>query len=118
MTDEAEIDALYADVGRRVRSARVSITQERREAWTQEQLARKLGLTRSSVANLEAGRQRIPLHILFLIAENLRVPLADLLPERFIQSAPAHTVQLPEDLEPSSRAFILACLANIGANSN
>ncbi len=30
--------------------------------WTQDELAKKVGLTRTSITNIEAGRQRILLH--------------------------------------------------------
>lgn len=46
---------------------------------SQEQLADLIGLTRSSVANLENGRQRIMLHTLVLIAALLGAEPGDLL---------------------------------------
>jgi transcriptional regulator with XRE-family HTH domain len=36
--------------------------------WTQNELALKVGLTRTSIANIEAGRQRILLHDIETIA--------------------------------------------------
>lgn len=36
--------------------------------WTQEDLAKKIGLTRTSVVNIEAGRQRVLLHDIEKIA--------------------------------------------------
>ena len=71
---EARVDALYAHVGRRVREAR------RRGNVTQADLAEAIGLTRSSIANLEAGRQRIPVHLFVWIAEILDVAPHELLP--------------------------------------
>ena len=72
---EAAIDRFYADVGLRVRRARLE------SGLTQDDLARSLLLARSSVANLEAGRQRVPAHTLLLAAHALHVALGDLLPE-------------------------------------
>ena len=50
------MEAIYGNVGRRIK--------ERREAlgMSQEVLSVSLGLTRASIANIEAGRQRIMLH--------------------------------------------------------
>ena len=47
---------------------------------TQQQLASATGLSRASIANLEAGRQRIQIHILYDVAQVLDVPVSDLLP--------------------------------------
>lgn len=70
-----EIDRFYADFGRRVRAAR------ERRGLTQQQLAAGLGLTRSSVANVEAGRQRALLHTAVAIAGAAGVPTNDLVPD-------------------------------------
>jgi transcriptional regulator with XRE-family HTH domain len=66
--------ALCAETGARVQHAR------KRQGWTQLDLARAVGMTRSSIANLETGRQRPPVHIVLLIARVLDVPVTDLLP--------------------------------------
>ncbi|GAA3012863.1 hypothetical protein GCM10010483_67130 [Actinokineospora diospyrosa] len=45
---------------------------------TQTELGERLGLTRSSVANIEAGRQRVQLHVLVQAAVALSTELTDL----------------------------------------
>jgi transcriptional regulator with XRE-family HTH domain len=72
--DEA-INRFYGEVGGLVQAART------KRGFSQVELGAKVELTRSSIANLEAGRQRIRLHILALIADVLRVNLSDLLPD-------------------------------------
>jgi len=72
-TEEA-IKALYVDIGGRVRRAR------KRQGWSQLDLAHAVDLTRSSIANFEAGRQRPAIHVVLLIAQVLKVPVDDLLP--------------------------------------
>jgi transcriptional regulator with XRE-family HTH domain len=72
--NEAAIKALYVDIGSRVRRAR------KQQGWSQLDLARAVDLTRSSIANFEAGRQRPAVHIVLLIAQALKVPVEDLLP--------------------------------------
>jgi DNA-binding XRE family transcriptional regulator len=46
---------------------------------SQEKLARKIGLKRTSVTNIEAGRQRLSVHMLVKIAAALNVTVEELL---------------------------------------
>ena len=48
---------------------------------TQEALAKKAMLTRTSIINMEKGRQQILVHSLVDIAQALRVPLNELIPD-------------------------------------
>jgi transcriptional regulator with XRE-family HTH domain len=48
---------------------------------TQEQLANKASLTRTSIINIEKGRQQILLHTLVDIANALQVSPIELIPE-------------------------------------
>ena len=66
--------ALYRLVGERVRKAR------KRLGISQEDLAKRLGKTRTSIVNIEAGRQRPPVHVLWSIATHLKTEIALLLP--------------------------------------
>jgi transcriptional regulator with XRE-family HTH domain len=52
------------------------------KAFTQQQLADKVSLTRTSITNIERGRQHIQLHTLYLLAKALSVEVVDLLPAR------------------------------------
>jgi DNA-binding XRE family transcriptional regulator len=63
----------YAAVGRQ-------IAQTRAGRLTQEALANKAALTRTSIINIEKGRQQILLHTLVDISRALQVSIADLLP--------------------------------------
>jgi transcriptional regulator with XRE-family HTH domain len=71
---DRRIDVFYGHVGRKLRQ------QRKRAGMTQLDLAQAVDMTRSSIANLEAGRQRIPLHLLVWISEVLSTSVADLLP--------------------------------------
>ena len=66
---------LYIEIGSLVRELR------RKRNLTQEQLASQAGLRRTSITNIEAGRQRIPVDLLFDLAEGLHVSASDLLPD-------------------------------------
>lgn len=85
---EAAIDRFYAELGQRVRRARLGT------GLTQDDLARALLLARSSVANLEAGRQRVPAHTLLLAAHALHVGLTDLFPDLEVDRALSDTLGL------------------------
>lgn len=47
---------------------------------TQEQLATKIDLARTSIVNIEQGRQHPPLHLLFEISRVLEVSFENLIP--------------------------------------
>jgi transcriptional regulator with XRE-family HTH domain len=79
---------------------------------TQQQLADQAGLTRSSIANVEAGRQRVPLHVLAAIALALKVEPQDLLPGGLESTASVLT--LPEPDSESSRRFVETTVAKVG----
>jgi transcriptional regulator with XRE-family HTH domain len=67
---------LYEEVGRRVKAARDAYTP----SLTQGELAEKLNVERTSITNIEKGTQRATLHFLYLLAQQLQIPLARLLP--------------------------------------
>lgn len=65
---------LYKQLGNRVAFIRENIKD-----WTQEQLADRAGIGRSSIANLERGEQAVPLHKIVKIAKALNIPTLALL---------------------------------------
>lgn len=67
------MESFYREFGERVRRARG-------ERFSQAELARRIGMSRGSVANIEVGRQRIPLHVLTVLARELDVDPSSLLP--------------------------------------
>lgn len=69
-------EAIYAAFGRRLREIREE------NGLPQEELATLSGLTRSSIANIENGKQRVMLHQLIKFAEALRTNVSALMPER------------------------------------
>lgn len=64
----------YRVLGQRLRNAR------REVGVTQIKLANIVGLSRSSIANIESGRQPVYIHALVSIAGQLGIPLTDLIP--------------------------------------
>jgi transcriptional regulator with XRE-family HTH domain len=69
----AAISQLYTAVGRRIRTAREA------RGHTQAELGTAVGLSRASVANVEAGVQRTPFHVMIAIAQALHVDPEQLL---------------------------------------
>jgi transcriptional regulator with XRE-family HTH domain len=90
----ADSDDIYRKVGRKIRQAR-----ERSSAkLSQDALARRLGISRASVVNIEAGRQRAPLHLLWQIADLLGTNLTLLIPSREELLAPTNRVELEKEM--------------------
>ena len=67
-------DYVYREIGDRIQKCR---TEKR---LTQEDLAKQLDLTRTSIVHIEKGRQKVPLDKLYHMSEILEVDLYDLLP--------------------------------------
>lgn len=70
-----DLDHFYADLGTRIAARRRALR------LTQAELAARIGLTRTSIANIEAGRQRTLAHQLGGIANALDLGLSALLPD-------------------------------------
>lgn len=66
---------VYSDFGRRLRGAR------KKASLTQSELADRVGISRTSITNIERGGQRILLHTFFKIAAAVGSPPIDLLPD-------------------------------------
>lgn len=65
---------LYFTVGIAIRAARQA------KEMTQAELAKRTGLARTSIVNIEGGKQRLPLATLYDIADALGVQAVALLP--------------------------------------
>lgn len=70
----------YETLGKRIRQAR----DERN--ISQGEMARAVGLSRTSITNIEKGRQPIQVHILMKIAETLNVNLNAILADEQLRS--------------------------------
>jgi transcriptional regulator with XRE-family HTH domain len=88
--------AVYSNVGARIRDER-----ERRNV-SQEMLADRVGLTRTSITNIEKGRQRVLLHTLLEIARVLNLKPTRLLPDVSRLSE----IDMPPDLSKNVSRWI------------
>ena len=97
---------LYNLIGERVRRQRVQMDM------TQAQLADAVGVLRTSIANIEAGRQKPPLHLLYKLCMELGVEVADILPSNAVISQPT-TVTIegtPKEEFPKTAEFLMQLL--------
>ena len=78
----------YAALGKAIREIREA------QGMTQDALAQHLSLTRTSLVNIEQGRQHVRLHTLMLIAQGLGVPYWSFIPEHAMPK-PRVKVHLP-----------------------
>lgn len=67
--------ALYIEIGERIQIARKACD------LSQQELADVVGLTRTSISNIESGKQHLTIHTLFDIAAMLEISVHELLPE-------------------------------------
>ena len=87
-------DRLYQTIGKRLRELR----NEHR--LTQEAMARILGLERTSITNIELGKQRAAVHALYRCCEYFEVPMDHLFP-----SVKDPTIARPELPPDAARAL-------------
>ena len=98
-SDSPEHD-VYFQVGERIRKARIAA------GLTQASLANKISLSRTSVTNIERGRQPVSLHTLYSIASVLKIKIADLLPDNKDGPDAIARINIPENLDPHEQAWI------------
>jgi transcriptional regulator with XRE-family HTH domain len=95
MKDHSEF---YKQVGQSIRT-------RRGKNLSQEALACAVGLTRTSISNIESGRQKMLLHTFVDIADALKVEASTLLPPRLVSVAPVGAETLA-GLPENERAYI------------
>lgn len=85
-TDEK---VLYQKLGSVIRERRLAL------GMTQEELATASGVRRTSVTNIESGRQKPPLHVLYDICIALSIEVASVLPSNItVQRSPSTTFSI------------------------
>lgn len=93
-------EQLYRELGAKIRLFR------EKKGMTQGELAEGVGLTRTSLTNIEKGRQKILLHTLMDFSEVLAVDAKDLLPSVGKAYDPLGKVTLKSALPPAHREFV------------
>jgi transcriptional regulator with XRE-family HTH domain len=80
MTDDLIQTNFYVAIANKIKIARQV------KGVDQESLAQILGLTRTSIINIEKGRQRPSIYQIWLMARFLNIPVIDLIPSLELQS--------------------------------
>jgi len=83
---DATVRRLCAQFGARIRAAR------KKASLTPQALGHLVGLSRSSIVNLELGRQRAPVHVVWNLAHALGVSVSDLVPDPEARKTPLKPV--------------------------
>jgi transcriptional regulator with XRE-family HTH domain len=94
MRNQAEY---YRQLGRRIQRARL------RQGLTQEELAKLIGLSRTSMVNVERGRQKVLAHTLIKLGRVLKVSLEELAQE---PSAALKIDDLLDNLSETAKQFV------------
>jgi transcriptional regulator with XRE-family HTH domain len=103
--EKADVDLFYREFGQRVRVAR------KKANLSQEALGRAVGLTRTSVTNIEKGRQHVPLHMAFVLAEAMKSHPDDLLPDLNALDQQRSLAQLLEGVRPDQQEWMRRVVA-------
>ena len=111
-----DADKIYKNLGIRIRNLRNALGR------TQDQLAKQVGISRASLANIEAGRQQVLVHHLFGLATALELesPEALLLPPKAKSPSRRTTSALPlssEGLTEKQRREVLSLMGDAQNNS-
>lgn len=69
------MEEIYREFGRKLSELR------KQASLTQDLLGARVEMSRTSIVNIEAGRQRVGLHLLYSLARALGVTPQDLLPD-------------------------------------
>lgn len=99
-------DPLYQQIGALIQRQRKQLK------WKQLHLAKILGISRGSLANIETGRQSILVHQLYKFADALGLSPRDLLPvAKSLQPLRQDwTGIIPEDLRPNQKEQVARLL--------
>lgn len=105
------LEPLYRNIGSVIR------TKRRQRDWSQERLAQKLMISRGTLANIEAGRQRILVHQLYAIAAALELKPLELLPAASTPIvATPEALPLPEDLNAQQKEQLARLIQSADPN--
>jgi transcriptional regulator with XRE-family HTH domain len=103
--------AFYEQLGKQIKKAREAAKV------TQEQLANTLHLTRTSVTNIERGRQPVMTHVLVQIASALNTNLAELIPSPEAVAPTRKVTSQLKKLDNPEREWVTRILAHSSQTS-
>lgn len=107
---DAMSSPFYERLGARIKARREEIHLR------QSELAESIGLSRTSVTNIERGRQRLFLDQFAEICRALKVAPSEMIPEPVSQEAERSTIRSASIGPASVRKFLASIDLNAGAN--
>lgn len=102
----------YEQLGGQIRKARTAAKV------TQEELANTLHLTRTSVTNIERGRQPVMAHVLVQIASALNTTVQDLIPSPETVAPTRKVTSQLKKLERPEREWVARILATTASKKD
>ncbi len=107
----------YKEIGRRLKKAR------KINGLTQEQLARVVGMSRTSISNIEAGIQGMSVETLYALADAIGKEPGDLLPPRpkLLQEEVVRVISNAKDIrhEPKDvKSWVTAFVPQVQEDTN
>lgn len=99
-------ETVYLDFGRKLKKAR------RTKKVTQSDLADRVGLTRTSITNIECGRQHVSLHMFLALSDAVGVQPETLLPK--LSLSPTVDDQLKKQVTLQTRGNVVEAAAVMG----
>ncbi|MEQ6390320.1 helix-turn-helix transcriptional regulator [Bacillaceae bacterium S4-13-58] len=98
------VEEFYNQVGENIKKIR------KERGFTQNDLAHAVELSRTSVTNIETGRQRYPLHKLWEISRFLRIDMIKLLPQS--TNFPEMKIKKPIEMDEKDIYEMISALSN------
>jgi transcriptional regulator with XRE-family HTH domain len=87
MKSTSQQAVFYQQLGTNIRRCRTRLN------LSQDALGKLIGMTRTSLTNIENGRQHPPLHTFCEIVEQLKVDVSELLPRPLVSAEPDNQVK-------------------------
>jgi transcriptional regulator with XRE-family HTH domain len=95
---------LYKRLGAQLRERR------QLQGMSQIQLAKAVGRLRTSITNIEAGRQRVPIHMLYQLCQVLKIEAVALLPTNAeveqAETVPMRIEGVTREVSPKTAEFL------------
>lgn len=104
---EQTVDGIYKIIGERIRARRSQI------GLTQVELGQKVRLTRSSIANIESGRQRAMIHTIMQIANAIDIDVSELFPTPEIEASDNRFSDALTGQPESTRDFVRSVVGRL-----
>lgn len=104
-----DIEIFYTEIGERIRNSR------KKNGLDQDGLAKHLNLTRTSIVNIEKGRQKVSIYQLFLLSQILNVTVFELVPflTETIENKWEHKIDLFISADASKKDSVLSFIKEL-----